>query len=368
MRNKSDALYLIHCFFTFVKTRFNKCIKDIRTDNAKELQLTSFLQSVGATHQFSCPHRPQQNSVAERKHQHLLNVARALLFQSKVPLCFWGECISTTAFLINRVPSTSLQDCSPYELLHDALPDYSILRTFGSLCFASTTPAQRHKFTPRAIPCVFMGYPIGVKGYKLYDIQQGKFLISRDVMFHESIFPYHSATDNCDPTLLGDFFADMVIPRPIPDFYDLQVTKQQAAGNSVHPCTTPMEVATAPVRRSTRVHRTPSYLKDYQCQVTYPIQQYLSYDKLSTSYRDYVLQVGTIFEPSFIHQAVPHPEWRKAMAEELVALEANDTWTVQPLPPGKKSIECRWVYKVKCNADGSLDRYKARLVAQGFTQ
>lgn len=120
--------------------------------------------------------------------------------------------------------------------------------------------------------------------------------------------------------------------------------------------------------RSTKPTRAPTYLQDYQCQVSYPIQQYISYDKLSYQYRDYIMQVSNIFEPQFYHQAVPNPEWRKAMAEEIAALELNNTWTDQPLPPGKKSIGCRWLYKVKYKVDGTLDRYKARLVAQGVTQ
>lgn len=166
LQHKSEAPHLIKCFFTIVKTQFDKTIKAIRSDNAKELQLTSFLQDFGVVHQFSCPYRPQQNSVVERKHQHLLNVARSLLFQSKAPIKFWGECVSTAAFLINRTPSTALQDCSPFEKLHGKLPDYSALKSFGCLCFAATTPPQRSKFSPRATPCVFMGYPTGIKGMK----------------------------------------------------------------------------------------------------------------------------------------------------------------------------------------------------------
>ncbi|PKI41717.1 hypothetical protein CRG98_037919 [Punica granatum] len=56
------------------------------------------------------------------------------------------------------------------------------------------------------------------------------------------------------------------------------------------------------------------------------------------------------------------------MAEEIHALELNNTWTIERLPPGKRPIGCKWVYKVKRKADGSVERYKARLVAKGFTQ
>lgn len=56
------------------------------------------------------------------------------------------------------------------------------------------------------------------------------------------------------------------------------------------------------------------------------------------------------------------------MQKEINTLEVNNTWTVQTLPEGKKTIGCKWLFKVKYKVDGSLDRYKARLVAEGFTQ
>ncbi|KAE8732031.1 hypothetical protein F3Y22_tig00002237pilonHSYRG00018 [Hibiscus syriacus] len=69
-----------------------------------------------------------------------------------------------------------------------------------------------------------------------------------------------------------------------------------------------------------------------------------------------------------LHHAVKSPAWRDAMNQELQAMESLETWSIVPLPEGKKPIDCKWVYRIKHNTDGSVDRYKTRLVAKGFTQ
>lgn len=157
LKNKSEATIQIQNFFAYVQTQFNKTIKCLRSDNAKELALTSFLQEHGTIHQFSCPYRPQQNSVVERKHQYLLNEARALMFQGNLLTKFWGDSVCTAAHLINRIPTPLLDDKSPFEVLHTTTPSYSHLRVFGCLAYAATIPHLRNKFSPRSSPCVFLG-------------------------------------------------------------------------------------------------------------------------------------------------------------------------------------------------------------------
>ena len=73
-------------------------------------------------------------------------------------------------------------------------------------------------------------------------------------------------------------------------------------------------------------------------------------------------------EPTCFKEALGNENWEHAMDEEMDALVKNETWDLVRLPKGKKPIGCKWVYKVKCKADGSIERYKARLIAKGYAQ
>jgi len=73
-------------------------------------------------------------------------------------------------------------------------------------------------------------------------------------------------------------------------------------------------------------------------------------------------------EPSSYEEAALSPAWQKAMIQEFDALYANNTWDFVRLPAGKQAIGCRWMYKVKHKSDGSIVRFKARLVVKGYTQ
>ena len=118
------------------------------------------------------------------------------MFQSNVPLKFWGECVKTAVFLMNRTPSPILKAKSPFEILYAKLPNYANFRTFGTLCYASTLISSRHKFSPRVVAVVFLGYSQGYKGYELPNLSTKQIFISRDVKFFENIFPFKNQQSN----------------------------------------------------------------------------------------------------------------------------------------------------------------------------
>ncbi|XP_075076555.1 uncharacterized protein LOC142163195 [Nicotiana tabacum] len=117
----------------------------------------------------------------------------------------WREYVEGVIYLINRLPTDVLQGKSPYELLHGRPPSLDHLRVFGCLCYA-TTSVRNDKFDARARATVFLGYSTTQKGYKLLDLSNNKFFMSRDVVFKEHIFPFAKPTEA--HLFVSDFYAD----------------------------------------------------------------------------------------------------------------------------------------------------------------
>lgn len=401
MHNKSDVQAIFPAFITHIQTQFHTVIKKVRSDNAPELAFTDLFHSKGIIHQFSCAYTPQQNSVVERKHQHLLNVARALLFQSKVPLVYWSECILTAVFLINQTPSLLLNRLSPYEILYKKQPDFSFLRSFGCLCFVSTYLKDRNKFSPRASPCVFLGYATGYKGYKVLDLDSQVISISRNVVFHEDTFPY-TTMPSSDPVI--DLFSPTILPMPISVALDIpessgseipDILSSSSQATVVPPSVSSQQETVVPASGETslvssrpqRQTKAPGWLSDYHCNLLlhpspqtphisktfhndtpFYLASVLTYSKLHPQYESFVLSCTIETEPHSFKEAVKHKVWNNAMGVEITALEYKGTWIIVTLPPGKHVIGCKWVFTIKYNPDGTILKYKARLVAKGYTQ
>jgi len=385
MVTKDEAIGFIKAFVAMVATQFHSKVKTIRSDNALEFTKSDtaldFFASNGILHQTSCIQTPQQNGVVERKHKHLLEVSRALLFQSKLPLKFWGDCVLTATHIINRLPTLLLQNKSPFEVLYKKMPSYDHLRVFGCLCYMSTTKQGRDKFQPRALPCVFLGYPFGKKAYKVMDLEKHKVYTSRDVIFHETLFPY--SKNNTSLPLFPQ--TPSAIPLEEPSSLQQEETtdteppcmesSQQDVPSSLQQSTPSPQSLSRPAR----AHKPPSYLADYVLSThrssfcfgtltNLSLQPPLLSTTCLQAFSQKFLASLNYTEPQSYEEAVSHSGWQQAMQKELQALHDTHTWTIVSLPPDKRPIACKWVYKVKHKADGSVERLKARLVVKGFTQ
>ena len=214
-------------------------------------------------------------------------------------MSFWGECILTATFLINRTPSPLLHNNNPYTVLYEKPFDYPFFKVFGCLCFASTLISTRNKFSPIATMCVFVSHSPEFKGYKVYDITSRHFFYSRDVVFHVTIFPFHTVSLHSIGEL--DLFHDLVLPSPSLDIVSspelsfpnshaftplITTTSLPLSNDHLHHSTTISHHAPLP-RRSIGNTKLPC-LRDFHCNLlsnysipllysAYPITDSLSY-------------------------------------------------------------------------------------------
>ncbi|KAL2901568.1 Retrovirus-related Pol polyprotein from transposon RE1 [Bienertia sinuspersici] len=520
LNTKTEVFGAFNKFFAMISCQFETHVKYVRSDNGTEFKcMIPFFEASGIIFQTSCIKTPQQNGRVERKHKHILNVGRALRFQAHLPISFWGECILAAVHIINRTPSSVLQNKTPYEMIFGKAPTLDELRVFGCLCFAHNQQTKGDKFAPRSRRCLFVGYPQGKKGWRMYDLDTHEFFVSRDVLFYEHEFPYENATMlqshtpdlttdvGSNPILHDDFLVEpfhstptnTAQNSPIPDSLssppishpsppsahsslqpspsfpytaqnlqpahhsfpvpapqqhkpttdsssspnnsaqasqhehqpttetppspnnsaqtpqieqpassipDLQPDQQPQPINSsplpTNPIQTdspamPTQPASSPAsllgrglrvkRPSVRLRDTvshivlqdspslkvngpshPSSTSDRSSGNPYSLAHFVNCENFSARYRTLLAAIIAGSEPRSFKEAMQEPGWREAMAHEIRALEDNGTWVLEPLPPGKKALGSKWVYRIKYNADGTVERLKARLVILGNHQ
>ncbi|GKD01065.1 retrovirus-related pol polyprotein from transposon TNT 1-94 [Tanacetum coccineum] len=189
LRHKNEAFSKFKEWKQLVENQTGRKLKKLRTDNGLEFcnqEFNNLCKESGIARHLTVAGTPQQNGLAERMNRTLLNKVRCLLIQSGLPDSFWAEATVTAAYLINRSPSTALEKKTPMDLWSGHPANYEMLRIFGCVAYSHM---NQGKLKPRAIKCIFLGYPEGVKGYRLWrlDDVKPKIIISRDVVFNESL-------------------------------------------------------------------------------------------------------------------------------------------------------------------------------------
>ena len=367
---KSSVASAVIASFTELENQTGHKLKIVRTDRGGEYlcgELKDYLVKKGVVHELTAPYTPEQNGAAERLNRTLEERVRAMLEDSKLPPKLWAEAVSTASYIRNRSPVAGKVK-TPVELLHDKKPDISAMRTFGARAYVHIPGKLRTKLDPVSKIGVMVGYEPHTKGYRILLDDTNKITVSRNVMFDESrsvkIDKLEERRSQDDLIVsLDDVPAvePAVEPPPPPpaaqpveddelndEFQDAETEDDDLppAPEQPVPVLVP-EPEGAPGRRyPTRNRSAPG--EWYKANIA-----------------------ETSEEPKTLREALNSPDadkWKQAMDDEVKSLHDNGTWVLEKTPDGVKPIPVMWVFKIKRDAAGNIERYKARLVAKGFKQ
>lgn len=345
----------------FVENQSGRKIKKLRTDNGLEFCSNEFdgsCKNMGIGRHKTVPKTPQQNGVAERMNRTILERVRCMLILSGLPKMFWAEASVTACYLINRCPSAAIDFKTPIEARTGKNAKYDHLRTFGCVCYAHM---KQDKLDPRARKCIFLGYPEGVKGYKLMSIEPGnhqRFFISRDVKFDEEkvykdVIKSKMSVENSESMQFQ---------------VELEADKRDQAAME-HDLTEGEELTDEEMHTQEEEHSEYLLTRDRQRRQIRPPDRFGFADIVHYAL---VVAENEGDEPLTYEDAMKsenREDWKRAMYEEMESLQKNDTWILIMKPTGQRLVGCRWIFKYKEGIQGvEKARFKARLVARGFTQ
>lgn len=348
IKNKNEVLDKFKEYFLSTSSLFNCQISKLRCDNGGEYISTdfrNFCKSKGIMLDYTVPYTPQQNGKAERMNRTLVEKGRAMIDESGVDKQFWGEAIRCATYILNRSPACSLPDKTPAEIWLNRKPDVSNLRIFGSVAYSHIPKEFRHKFDTKTKKCLMVGY--SPTGYRLWDIDQNKIIVSRDVLFNENEFLYKSKI--VDLKLCSDLENNS--ENSLKE--DLEVkSDEQNVDEISNEIDKTKETHENYIREHRRISKLPAKYEDYEI--------YMAFDAVS-----YVNDVPLTYEE--LQNRNDKQYWYKAVERELKSISDNDTWE-EVVKPDKKVLDTKWVFTYK-NLESNIDeRYKARLCVRGFAQ
>jgi hypothetical protein len=367
-QNRASIRTIFPEFRATVELETSRKIKVVRCDNAPEFKaLGSRYRALGLQFEFITPYFHQQVGISERLNRSLGEAARALLQDAGLPQKFWEDAIATACYIRNRAP-IGPGGKTPEEAFTGKKPYVGHFRVWGCLAYAHIPTERRYKLDATAVKCCFTGYHQSSRQYRLYDPVSRKVILSTAPTFKENRrldWPWESDTPGeivtlWDPmappeegAIEGEVDIELEVPEDtiVVDTGALQPEEEHSEQPEEDPAGEPESV---PVRRSGRATHQPNRWQ--------PLAQARAATTATKGPEE------PVKVPKSEEEALKDPLWKAAMQEEIAKLQGLQTWSVAKLPPGKKAVGYKWVYTVKYTATGLVDRYKARLVAQGFSQ
>ncbi|KAH9762156.1 hypothetical protein KPL70_000706 [Citrus sinensis] len=363
LKHKDQVFGKFREWKSLVENQTGLKVKKLRTDNGLEFcnqEFNSYCADHGIARHRTVRLTPQQNGLAERMNRILMDRVRSMMIQSQLPKGLWAETLLTASYLVNLSPSAALDFKTPFEKWHGKPADYGSLKVFGCPAYAHVSQG---KLAPRALKEKFIGYPEGVKGFKLWctDLNPPKCIISRDVIFNEkaALEMKKSADTDAQNDKERTNVQFEVEPYTREALEDNDESYQRAA-----------DEGTNHVKQIKAQHQEYQLTRDRERRKAKAPVRYRYADLIA-----YALTASHQIdddEPKNYKEAIQglfKDEWKKAMDEEIYSLKKNNTWELIKRPANSRTVECKWIYKVKDGLTATEPRrFKARLVAKGYTQ
>ncbi|KAJ9558487.1 hypothetical protein OSB04_013101 [Centaurea solstitialis] len=431
LRTKDETSGLIKPFVKRVENQVNLRVKVIRSDNGTEFKnadLNSFCEEKGIERQFSAPRTPQQNGVAERRNRTLIEAARTMLADSKLPITFWAEAVNTACYVQNRVLVVKSKGKTPYELLKNKKPFIGFFVPFGCPCTILNTKTHLGKFDSKSEDGFFVGYSTQSKAVRVFNTVSRCIEESDNVRFNENtpnvpgigpdwLFDIDSLTNSLNmstavhtgptseadeqnkpfvlfppvqisqideeerhetETETQDSQSDEEVQNEVPQS---DVHLEPESGNSEemeHPTTSSMHESEADdsnlgvglteeslhLTRTQKNHPPSLVIGDMETPM-------LTRKKSKANITSPVGMISCFLsqtEPKKAYDAMKDTSWIEAMQEELLQFVLQHVWDLVDLPWGHRVIGTKWIFRNKTDERGIVIKNKARLVAQGYTQ
>ena len=372
----------------------------LRDDKGGEYMLgafESFLADAGIQHEHTIRDTPQQNGVAEHMNRSISEGVTTLLSQSGLSHTWWEDAATHWLYGKIRLPSLTTAPLTPHDLFYGRRPDLSGLRPFGCLAYVHLQKDQHPALSSHAAQCLVVGYPSDSKGWKFWNLVTLKETVSDSAVFRESVFPFHKPsllspgpasgehstpiaslpppTNVLPPPLLTpDVHVDHSPPAaPLPPPLPLPLVDL-----AERPCTPPaVKQLTLYFKHHPSLESLPPKRQSNAC-IPGALTDALTTTDLSEEFAvplvdavECAFLISVKMELKTLAEALTCADankWIDAALSEIDTHVRNGTWVLTQLPLGRRAIGSHWVFKVKRLPDGSIDKYKGRIMAQGFSQ